>query len=202
MTIGPEHFDEVYATAPDPYGFESRWYEQRKYAITLALLPSERYADAFEPGCSIGVLTALLAPRCGRLLAWDGAAAAVQAAARRNAAAPQVRVEQRRLPADWPDGSFDLIVFSELLYYFGDDDLQQILSRAVGSLRPGGTLIAVHWRRAAVKHPRSGADAQAAVGRQRGLARLASYADPDFLAEAYQRADGAPDSVAEAEGLV
>jgi SAM-dependent methyltransferase len=201
VTVGPEYFDEVYAAAPDPYGFESRWYEQRKYAITLALLPARRYGDAFEPGCSIGVLTGLLAPRCDRLLAWDGAAAAAQAAARRNAAWPQVRVEQRRLPADWPDGSFDLIVFSELLYYFGDDDLGLIVSRAAGSLRPGGTLIAVHWRRPAANHPRSGGDAHAAVARQPGLARLAAYADPDFLAEVYQRADGAPDSVAAAEGL-
>ena len=40
----------------------------------------ERYASAFEPGCSIGVLTAQLAPRCDRLLACDVAAAAVESA--------------------------------------------------------------------------------------------------------------------------
>jgi SAM-dependent methyltransferase len=201
MTLGPEFFDEVYAAGADPYGFESRWYEQRKYAITLALLPSEHYGDAFEPGCSIGVLTGLLAPRCDRLLAWDGAAAPAQAAARRNAAFPQVSVEQRWLPGDWPGGSFDLIVFSELLYYFGDEDLGLVLSRAAGALRPGGTLIAVHWRHPAERYPRSGDDAHAAVGRQPGLARLGGYADADFLAEVYQRADGAPSSVAAVEGL-
>jgi SAM-dependent methyltransferase len=201
VTIGPEYFDQVYAAGPDPYGFASRWYEQRKYAVTLALLPSQRYRDAFEPGCSVGVLTAQLAERCDRLLACDGAEAAVRAAARRNAAHPHVRVDQRRLPADWPDGSFDLIVLSELLYYFGDDDLALVLSQAAGALRPGGTLIAVHWRHPAPRHPRSGDDAHAALARQPGLARLTECADADFRAEVYQRADGAPVSVAAAAGL-
>ena len=55
-----DYFDELYAQAGDPWDLATRWYEQRKYAITLALLPRQHYAHAFEPGCSIGVLTALL----------------------------------------------------------------------------------------------------------------------------------------------
>ena len=201
MTVGREYFDEMYAAAPDPWGFESRWYERRKYALTLALLPSERYRDAFEPACSIGVLTGQLAQRCDRLLACDAAAAAVEAATRRIAGQPGVRVEQRQLPGDWPAGRFDLIVFSELLYYFGDDDLGRVVGLAAGSLRPGGTLIAVHWRHPVAEYPRSGDEAHAILGRQPGLARLAAYRDPDFLAEAYVRSDGAPVSVAQAGGL-
>ena len=201
MTVGTEYFDGMYTASPDPWGFESRWYEQRKYAVTMALLPSERYRDAFEPGCSIGVLTGLLAGRCDRLLSCDAAAAAAEAAAGRNASHPNVRVEQRLLPADWPDGRFDLIVFSELLYYFGADDLRDVVRRAAGALRPGGTLIAVHWRHHVAEYPRSGDEAHAAIGRQPGLARLAAYSDPDFLAEVYLRADGAPASVAQSGGL-
>ncbi len=201
MTVGPEYFNDMYAAAPDPWGLESRWYERRKYAVTMALLPSERYRDAFEPGCSIGVLTGQLAGRCDRLLSCDAAAAAAEAAAERNAAHPNVCVQQRLLPADWPPGRFDLIVFSELLYYFGENDLRDVLRLAAGALRPGGTLIAVHWLHPVAEYPRSGDEAHAAIGRQPGLARLASYADPDFLAEVYLRADGAPVSVAQAGGL-
>jgi SAM-dependent methyltransferase len=201
VTLQPGYFDDMYASSPDPWGFQSRWYERRKYALTLALLPAERYRDAFEPGCSIGVFTAQLAGRCDRLLSCDGAAAAVAAAAARNAGHRNVTVEQRSLPQDWPAGDFDLIVFSELLYYFSASDLQEILSRAAGALRPGGTLIAVHWRHPVADYPRSGDDVHAAVRRQPGLARLAAYADPDFLAEAYLRADGPPASVAQAGGL-
>ena len=38
-----------------------------------------------------------------------------------------MRVEQRVVPGEWPMGSFDLIVFSEILYYFDDADLNQML---------------------------------------------------------------------------
>jgi SAM-dependent methyltransferase len=201
-TMGQEYFDGMYAASADPWGLETRWYEQRKYRVTLALLPAERYGDAFEPGCSVGVLTRQLAARCDRLLSCDWAPAAVAAAAQRNAAHPNVRVDRRLLPRDWPSGRFDLIVFSELLYYFGEGDLERVLDQAVGALRPGGTLIAVHWRHEVPEYPRSGDEVHAAVARQPGLARLAAYADPDFLAEAYLRSDDSPASVAQAEGLV
>ena len=64
VTLDPGYFRDRYAASPDPYGLAERWYEARKYALTVALLPRERYGAAFEPGCSIGVLTAQLAPRC------------------------------------------------------------------------------------------------------------------------------------------
>jgi SAM-dependent methyltransferase len=124
-TLGAGYFDGQYAATPDPWGFTSRWYERRKYAISVALLPAERYRSGFEPGCSIGVLTSMLAARCGTLLACDMASSAVAAAARRTAPFPQVRVEQRALPGGWPGGRFDLVVFSEMLYYLGDEDLRR-----------------------------------------------------------------------------
>ena len=98
VTMRPAYFDAMYQAAADPWGFEDRWYEQRKYAVSLALLPAVRYRSAFEPGCSIGVLTRMLAGRCDAVLSCDVAAAAVRAAARRTADLPQVRVEQRELP--------------------------------------------------------------------------------------------------------
>jgi hypothetical protein len=71
VTLGPEYFEDVYAASEDPWGFTTRWYEERKYSLSLAMLPRRRYGDAFEPGCSIGVLTAMLASRCDRLLSCD-----------------------------------------------------------------------------------------------------------------------------------
>jgi len=57
------YFDRIYSESEDPWQLGGRWYEQRKYAITLALLPYRRYRHAFEPGCSIGVLTEQLTAR-------------------------------------------------------------------------------------------------------------------------------------------
>jgi SAM-dependent methyltransferase len=202
VTLPPAYFDAMYQGAADPWGFEDRWYEQRKYAVSLALLPAARYRSAFEPGCSIGVLTRMLAGRCDALLSCDVAAPAVRAAARRTGDLSHVRVEQRELPGGWPAGRFDLIVFSEILYYFGDHDLEQVLKNAVSALKPEGTLLAVHWRHPVAEYPRSGDDVHQVLADSPGLSRLVRHTEPDFLAEVFIRTDGTPVSVARATGLV
>jgi SAM-dependent methyltransferase len=201
-TLGAGYFDGMYSAAADPWGFAERWYERRKYAIALAMLPREQYRAAFEPGCSIGVFSRMLAPRCGTLLSCDLAAAAVQATAARTSALAQVQVEQRDIPRQWPSGRFDLIVLSEVLYYFGDHDLEQVLKHAVDSLEPDGTLLAAHWRHPVAEYPRTGDDVHQVLAAQPGLARLVSHVEPDFLAEVYIRTEGTPASVAQATGLV
>ena len=70
----------MYEYADDPWGFADRWYEERKRAITLASLPDRRYQTAFEPGCSIGMLTADLAQRSDFILAGEVADSALQQA--------------------------------------------------------------------------------------------------------------------------
>jgi SAM-dependent methyltransferase len=193
----------MYSASPDPWGFSSRWYEQRKYAISAALLPSRRYQNAFEAGCSIGVFTAELAPRCDRLLACDLSPVAVAAAAERTACHPHVRVERRTMPGDWPRqaGGFDLIVLSEVLYYFGGTDLDRMLELTISALRPGGTLLAVHWRHPVAEYPCGGEEVHDALGGRAGLTRLVDHREPDFIAEVYLRGSIAA-SVAETEGLL
>ena len=65
------YFEEMYRDQADPWDFEDSPYEQRKYAVTVASLPRSRYRSAFEPGCSVGVLSEQLAARCDRLLSSD-----------------------------------------------------------------------------------------------------------------------------------
>lgn len=201
MTLDAGYFRDQYAASPDPWGLAERWYEARKYALSLALLPRERYGAVFEPGCSIGVLSAKLAFRCDTLLACDAVPEAVASARARTASLPGARVEQRVIPRQWPQRSFDLIVFSELLYYFDDADLDRVLTLAIGSLCPGGHLLAVHWRHPAPDHPRTGDAAHQALGRLPGLTRLTGYHDPDFAAEVYAHSGGDLRSVAQAGGI-
>ena len=92
-------------------------------------------------------------------------------------------------------------MFSEILYYFGDDDLDQVIEHAVRALQPGGTLLAVHWRHPVADYPRSGDGVHRALAARPGLARLVRHQEPDFLAEVYIRTDATPVSVAQATGL-
>src|SRR3984885_5529782 len=201
MSLGPGYFDQMYAAADDPWGLATRWYETRKYALTMALLPDPHYQDAFEPGCSVGVLTGMLASRCGQLLAWDASRAAVRAAAARTAGLPNVCVRRGAIPGDWPAGQFDLIVFSEVLYYFSGRELDRGLDRASAALRPGGSLLAGPWRHPLAASPRSGDDVHQVLPTRRDLARRVGHTETDFTAEVYQRAGRELLSVAQAEGL-
>ncbi|MFF5081865.1 class I SAM-dependent methyltransferase [Actinoplanes sp. NPDC000266] len=200
MTTPINYFEQMYAGNADPWSFESRWYDARKHALTAAVPPARRYRSAFEPGCSTGRLTALLAPRCDRLLAVDAVGDAVRTAAERLAGVPGVTVERASVPDDWPAGPFDLVVLSELGYYFDDADLDTLLTRAVDSLEPGGDLVAVHWRWPVEEHARSGDDVHRAIAARPGLTRLSRLEEADFLLEVFTRA-AEPRSVAQREGL-
>jgi SAM-dependent methyltransferase len=147
MTVQPDYFEALFRANDDPWKFRSRWYEERKRALTLACLPARRYEMAYEPGCANGELSAALAERCDRLVASDGAAAAVEIARGRLATLAHVEVRQMWIPDEWPQQSFDLIVVSELAYYLDGAAIETLVHRIRGSLRPGGTVLACHWRR-------------------------------------------------------
>ena len=59
-----EHFRRLYARSADPWAFRTSAYEKEKYRQTIAALGERRFRSGFEPGCSIGVLTRMLAERC------------------------------------------------------------------------------------------------------------------------------------------
>jgi trans-aconitate methyltransferase len=143
--ITPEHFDRLYASDPDPWKFATSEYERDKYAKTLAALPRPRYARAFEVGCSIGVLTRQLAARCNAILAVDVADAALRGAAARCRDQSHVQFARMVVPQDWPPDIFDLILFSEVLYYLDDTDRAAAARLSLQSLSSGGAIILVNW---------------------------------------------------------
>ncbi len=162
QTVPPDYFTGIYASDPDPWRFTSSAYERDKYAATLAALPRARYLSAFEPACSIGVFTRALAARCDRLLATDLVPAAVDAASARCADRPYVEIRQGAVPADWPEGRFDLIVLSEFLYFLAPPDLAALVRRIEDAIEPGGDIILVHWL-GVTDYPQSGDGAAEAV---------------------------------------
>ena len=134
-TLPGGYFDALYARHDDPWGFETRWYERRKRAITLASLPEERYATVLEIGCSIGVLTEQLAARCASILAVDISQQAVDRARARLRQQGHVTVERADVGRRFPERHFDLVMLSEVGYYFDPDSLDTLLERIEN---PGG----------------------------------------------------------------
>lgn len=179
--LGPEFFRRMYADSDDPWGFRTRAYEVRKRAITMACLPQERFGSAFEPGCSVGMLTEQLAGRCDRLLATDVVPEIVAVARAQVAAHPHVTVEVGAVPQDWPSGRLDLVVVSEVGYYLSSAQLAELAERVRGSLAPDGVLLACHWRHPVEEYPRSGDGVHEVL--RAGLVPLVTHVEDDFVLE-------------------
>ena len=139
------HFERLYRSNPDPWGFATSPYEQAKYRHTLNALPHGRFLSGLEIGCSIGVLTGMLATRCDRLLGVDIVEAPLQAARMRCADQPRVRFERMHVPAEWPADRFDLMVFSEVLYFLSAGDIGRCTDHVANTLLPGGIVVLVNW---------------------------------------------------------
>lgn len=154
-SLQPEYFEAMFRENPDPWGFETSPYEDAKYNETLAALPSQRFANVLEVGCANGVLTRRLAPHCDALLAVDVSTTALAAAARRCADQPQVRFLCKRLPAEAPEGRFDLVVLSEVVYYWDSGDLAALADYLRRAVHSGGHMLLVHWT-GETDYPKSG----------------------------------------------
>ncbi|PWD51553.1 hypothetical protein C8046_13765 [Serinibacter arcticus] len=196
-------FDATYERRDDPWGFTSRWYEERKRALTLAALPRRRFARAWEVGCSIGVLTAELAERCENLLAVDVAPAAVTSARERLGERDGLSVEVADVTADVPAGPFDLVVLSEVLYYFSLPTLRRFLERLAPALADRAVVVGCHWRHPVTGYALGGDEAQrelrTALAASRGAVVTGRYEDEDVVLEVLSL-DGR--SVADRDGLL
>jgi SAM-dependent methyltransferase len=140
-----EHFKRLYHNNPDPWNFKTSTYEQQKYEATLAALGARRFELALEVGCSIGILTLRLAARCDQLIGLDFVPEAVAMARARCAPLPGVSIQQMQIPQQWPEGQFDLILLSEVLYFFDEDDLRETCEHTLRSLLPGGLVLLVNY---------------------------------------------------------
>jgi len=140
-----EYFDQIYDASLDPWELATSEYEASKYKATLAALPARCYQHALELGCSIGILTRLLAERCERLRAIDISTAALKQALHRCADTPHVVFEAHDLAESFPAGRFDLIVVSEVGYYLSMLDLWQLRAAISSALLPQGHLVLVHY---------------------------------------------------------
>lgn len=175
---GRRYFEELYAESPDPWGFESRWYERRKFAITVAALPKPWYHHALEPGCARGTLTAKLADRCDWVTAYDFIPEVVEATRARFADVDGVTIVDGELPFV-PPGHGDLVVWSEVAYYLTVAGADLAVEEVERWLEPGGDLVAVHYT-GETDYPRAGAEVARHLDRVGFLRRTVNLVDEQF----------------------
>lgn len=175
-----EHFERLARESPDPWDYETSEYEQDKYRQTLAALPADT-GNTLELGCSVGVFTAMLAPRCASLLAVDFSATSLVHAGRRLRGVPRVELRRLTLPEQTPAGPYETIVCAEVLYYWNPGLVREGLRRIEAALAPGGILLAVHWRGSDPRRELRGDDVHAILREESGLIWEMGEESPNYL---------------------
>jgi predicted TPR repeat methyltransferase len=160
-SLGTRHFQRIYDASKDPWNYRTSDYEKAKRDATIAALDGRRFRSGLEVGCSIGELTHRLADCCDRWLGLDFIDKALAAARAKCANQAWVSFRNVRVPSEWPEGLFDLIVLSEVLYFLSPDDNVRLAARCKGSLTADGIILLVNWLEQSPDDPCSG-DAAAA----------------------------------------
>ena len=83
---------------------------------------------------------------------------------------PVGAVELLQVPGAFPDAVFDLVVVSEVGYYWSASDLRLARDLIVEHLAPGGHLLLVHWTVEVAEYPISGDEVHEAFFERAGEA--------------------------------
>jgi SAM-dependent methyltransferase len=186
-TTSEEFFDKLYSADADPWNFAGSDYELSRYASEINFLEGRHFKRGFEPGCSIGVLTEKLAPLCDRLEAIDISPTAASLAREHCSHLKNVTVQQGSLPQDLPSETFDLIVFSEIGYYFKAPVLEKLGRELVNRLEVEGVFLAAHWLGHSPDHVLSGDRVHQVLGCLTGLRLKASERHPGFRIDRWSK---------------
>jgi SAM-dependent methyltransferase len=180
-------FEERYRREGDPWGYTSREYERAKYEATLRACGEGPFASGLELGASIGVFSALLAPRCRSLVTIDASPTAVAAARRRLGGREAVTTILGAVPADIPRRDYDLVVASEILYYLTPADLAATLEVVRAGTQRGARLVAVHWRPPGPERPLTATEVHDRLRRLPWLEAVETDGTGDYLLDVLER---------------
>ena len=99
------------------------------------------FENAFEIGCSEGVFTEMLAPRCKSLLAVDVSKRALQRAGER-CAGTNVTFRQWNLIAEPAPSDMDLVIVMDVLeIFYCRSDIRKAREKVVNAVKPGGYVL-------------------------------------------------------------
>ena len=141
-------FAPVYAkTERDAWGYEQRKFEGRRFDLIMKLASLAPARRALEVGCAEGHLAQCLSPLLDELVACDIVEEAVRRAEVNCRGFENIRFLRGDIRRQWPAGLFDLLVYSDVLYYFTRREVRQVIRESARHLGPNGHLLfANEWR--------------------------------------------------------
>ena len=97
-----------------------------------------------------------------------------------------VRVQERSIPDQWPPGPFDLVVLSEIAYYFDVTDLGCVVACVMDSTTRGAHIVGVHWR-GETDYPLTGERSHRIIADTAGLVTVVHHIEEKFVLDIWER---------------
>jgi len=113
----------------------------------MAALPRETFGAALEVGCAEGFLSEYLSARVAHLIACDLSREAISHARENCKGFPQIDFRVADIRHDFPGEELDLCLFSDVLFYLSQREIEATLKEAARRIKPGGFLVmAQEWK--------------------------------------------------------
>lgn len=138
-------FDRLFAANADPWDIDNSIYERGKRDAVLTSLGDGRFTRLLEIGCAGGALTERLAERTDSIVAVDVSKRAIDLSRKRLRGFDNVEFVVGEVPDFWPEGQFDAVIFSEVLYFLSSEEIRSVSRMARKSLSEGGLCLLVNW---------------------------------------------------------
>ena len=106
---------------------------------------------------------------------------------------------QQKIPENFPEQKFDLIVISEVAYYLTHNELHELIDKLKDSLRPQGEILCCHWRHAIHDFELDASQVHDHLKQFMLFTHYLSLNDPDFLIDIWTVN---PSSLAKQQGLI
>ena len=179
-TVSKEFFDHLYQQNSDPWNFATNTYELTRYKRIFSLLSHQFYQRILEVGCSIGILTRMLSSIACRIDALDISAVALGLAARNCADLTNINFICESIQNYQPRTDTDLIILSEVGYYFTKNQLAKILCKLTSHCHKPLTLLACHWLGYSADHILPGDEVHSLIALQEGVKLISSHKNLNY----------------------
>ncbi len=184
-------FDDLHRSSPsgDPWEFGSTPNEVARHEHLAALLDGEPSEFALEIGCSTGHLTRRLAGHTSMLLAVDTSSAAIDVARRTCNGVTGLELRVAHVPDELTerDRDVDLVVLSEVGYYFDEAGLAALLDDIARRSVRGARLLGAHWTGTSPDHVLDAATTHRLIDAHPGWERERSAPFGDHLVDLWRR---------------
>lgn len=135
-------FDPVYgAAADDAWNYSKNPFEKARFDIVTRTLSDVPTTKVLEVGCAEGHLTRRMAGHASDLLACDIVNEAIDRARTNCRDLRNVRFLRMDVRTGWPGEMFDLLVYSDVLYFFSKKEVRQVIGDSARYVNDGGHLL-------------------------------------------------------------